>query len=105
MKRRRLLILPLLGACAADQTATPTAVAVATVVAPPSPPIASVAPPPPVTPPFPAPFGAAYRQLLAQLVSVDTSHGHETTLLEPIAALYRDAGVSVQILESSNGRP
>jgi len=38
------------------------------------------------------------------MVSVDTSHGGETKLLEPIAALYRDAGVPVQILESAPGR-
>jgi len=38
------------------------------------------------------------------MVAVDTSHGGETKLLEPIAALYRDAGVKVQILESAPGR-
>jgi acetylornithine deacetylase/succinyl-diaminopimelate desuccinylase-like protein len=38
------------------------------------------------------------------MLAVDTSHGGETTLLEPVAALYRDAGVPVQILESSPGR-
>jgi acetylornithine deacetylase/succinyl-diaminopimelate desuccinylase-like protein len=38
------------------------------------------------------------------MVSVDTSHGGETKLLEPIAALYREAGVPVQILESAPGR-
>jgi acetylornithine deacetylase/succinyl-diaminopimelate desuccinylase-like protein len=44
------------------------------------------------------------RGLLAQMIAVDTSHGHETTLLEPLAALYREAGVPVQVLESSPGR-
>jgi acetylornithine deacetylase/succinyl-diaminopimelate desuccinylase-like protein len=58
----------------------------------------------PSTPSLPASFGAAYRQLLGQLVAVDTSHGNETKLLEPIAALYREAGVPVQILESAPGR-
>jgi acetylornithine deacetylase/succinyl-diaminopimelate desuccinylase-like protein len=38
------------------------------------------------------------------MVRVDTSHGHETTLLEPIAARYRELGVPVQILESAPGR-
>jgi len=38
------------------------------------------------------------------MVAVDTSHGGETKLLEPVAALYREAGVPVQILESSPGR-
>jgi acetylornithine deacetylase/succinyl-diaminopimelate desuccinylase-like protein len=38
------------------------------------------------------------------MVGVDTSHGGETALLEPIAALYREAGVPVQILESAPGR-
>jgi len=38
------------------------------------------------------------------MVAVDTSHGGETKLLEPVAALYRDAGVDAQILESAPGR-
>ena len=38
------------------------------------------------------------------MVAVDTSHGGETKLLDPIAALYRDAGVPVQLLESAPGR-
>jgi acetylornithine deacetylase/succinyl-diaminopimelate desuccinylase-like protein len=38
------------------------------------------------------------------MVAVDTSHGGETKLLEPIAALYREAGVFVQIIESAPGR-
>jgi len=37
-------------------------------------------------------------------VAVDTSHGNETKLLQPIAERYRRAGVEVQILESSPGR-
>jgi acetylornithine deacetylase/succinyl-diaminopimelate desuccinylase-like protein len=44
------------------------------------------------------------RALLEQMVAVDTSHGNETQLLEPIAALYRQAGVPVQVLESGPGR-
>jgi acetylornithine deacetylase/succinyl-diaminopimelate desuccinylase-like protein len=54
--------------------------------------------------PLPPSYDAAYRQLLERMVSVDTSHGNETRLLEPIAALYRAAGVPVQILESAPGR-
>jgi acetylornithine deacetylase/succinyl-diaminopimelate desuccinylase-like protein len=42
--------------------------------------------------------------MLEAMVRVDTSHGHETTLLEPIAARYRELGVPVQILESAPGR-
>jgi len=38
------------------------------------------------------------------MVTVDTSHGGETKLLEPIAALYREVGAPVQILESAPGR-
>jgi acetylornithine deacetylase/succinyl-diaminopimelate desuccinylase-like protein len=38
------------------------------------------------------------------MVGVDTSHGGETKLLDAIAALYREAGVPVQILESAPGR-
>jgi acetylornithine deacetylase/succinyl-diaminopimelate desuccinylase-like protein len=38
------------------------------------------------------------------MVSVDTSRGGETGLLEPIAARYRSAGVPAQILESAPGR-
>jgi acetylornithine deacetylase/succinyl-diaminopimelate desuccinylase-like protein len=53
---------------------------------------------------LPGDYQTAYRQLLEQFVSVDTSHGGETKLLEPVAALYKDAGVPVQILESAPGR-
>jgi acetylornithine deacetylase/succinyl-diaminopimelate desuccinylase-like protein len=52
----------------------------------------------------PPSFAVEYRRLLEQMVAVDTSHGGETKLLEPIAGLYRDAGVPVQIVESSPGR-
>jgi acetylornithine deacetylase/succinyl-diaminopimelate desuccinylase-like protein len=49
-------------------------------------------------------YEALYRHLLEQFVTVDTSHGGETKLLEPVASLYRDVGVPVQILESAPGR-
>jgi acetylornithine deacetylase/succinyl-diaminopimelate desuccinylase-like protein len=101
------LLLSLTG-CAADAaTVAPPAV-------PPAPPASALpsaqssAPAPSaVSQPSPAPelsYLARYRQVLEQMVEVDTSHGGETKLLEPIAALYRDAGVPVQILESAPGR-
>jgi len=55
-------------------------------------------------PPVPATFEAEDRQILEELVSVDTSHGNETKALEPIAERYKRAGVPVQILESAPGR-
>jgi acetylornithine deacetylase/succinyl-diaminopimelate desuccinylase-like protein len=42
--------------------------------------------------------------LLTQLVSVDTSHGHETDALKPVLALFEQAGIPAQILESAPGR-
>jgi acetylornithine deacetylase/succinyl-diaminopimelate desuccinylase-like protein len=105
---RSLLLLGFLvglAGCAAEQAAVapppaplpPPAVAT---VPPPAPPVAA-SPAPVQAPPS---FEAEYRRLLEQMVGVDTSHGGETKLLEPIAALYREAGVSVQILESAPGR-
>ncbi|HTQ45316.1 MAG TPA: M20/M25/M40 family metallo-hydrolase, partial [Polyangiaceae bacterium] len=98
-----LLILSFAG-CAADAATVAPATAPApplasAPVSPAAPPLASATPPAPELPYF-----ARYRQLLEQMVSVDTSHGGETKLLEPIAALYRNASVPVQILESSPGR-
>jgi acetylornithine deacetylase/succinyl-diaminopimelate desuccinylase-like protein len=106
--RASLVALTLAG-CAADQSAVapPAAPAAPQVgapsVAPPAPPApaASTAVAPATPPPS---YDAEYRQLLEQMVAVDTSHGGETKLLEPIAALYRGVGVPVQILESSPGR-
>lgn len=59
---------------------------------------------PAVAPAPAATVSPEYRPLLDQLVSVDTSHGNETKLLQPIAALYKQLGVPVQILESAPGR-
>jgi acetylornithine deacetylase/succinyl-diaminopimelate desuccinylase-like protein len=73
-----------------------------TVTPPPTPPPPVAATPPPAA--SPEPFDVAYRHLLDAMVRVDTSHGNETTLLEPIAARYRELGVPVQILESAPGR-
>jgi acetylornithine deacetylase/succinyl-diaminopimelate desuccinylase-like protein len=94
--------LLVLSACAEEvtQPVVPTT--------PPPAPVASLATPPPAAPPPapppPLPFKDAYRHVLEQMVAVDTSHGGETKLLEPVATLYRDLGVPVQIIESSPGR-
>ncbi|HVE87571.1 MAG TPA: M20/M25/M40 family metallo-hydrolase, partial [Myxococcales bacterium] len=54
--------------------------------------------------PVPARVLEEDRQILEQLVSVDTSHGHETDALEPVAARLRGAGLNPQIVESAPGR-
>ena len=103
--RAPLLLLFLVAGCAADQgtVAPPPAPFPPSVLPSVAPPLPSVpAPPAPVLPP--PSFAAQYRQLLEQMVGVDTSHGGETKLLEPIAALYREVGVPVEILESAPGR-
>ena len=38
------------------------------------------------------------------LLKVDTSHGNETRALQPIEALFKEAGIPVQLLESAPGR-
>jgi acetylornithine deacetylase/succinyl-diaminopimelate desuccinylase-like protein len=97
------LLFFFLAGCAADQgTVAPPP---APIPAPVPPPVAPPPPPVAVAPPAPPPsYDAHYRQLLEQMVTVDTSHGGETKLLEPVAALYREVGVPVQILESAPGR-
>ena len=47
---------------------------------------------------------AETRATLATLVAVDTSHGHETDLLRPVAQRFRDAGLAVELVESAEGR-
>ncbi len=47
---------------------------------------------------------AEVREILEQLVAVDTSHGNETAALTPIRARLEQAGISSQILESAPGR-
>jgi acetylornithine deacetylase/succinyl-diaminopimelate desuccinylase-like protein len=44
------------------------------------------------------------RSTLEQLVRVDTSHGHETDALKPLAARLRKAGLPVELIESAPGR-
>jgi acetylornithine deacetylase/succinyl-diaminopimelate desuccinylase-like protein len=47
---------------------------------------------------------AETRSTLATLVAADTSHGHETDLLRPVAERFRAAGLPVTLVESSEGR-
>src|SRR5438067_1199851 len=44
------------------------------------------------------------RQILDQLLRVDTSHGNETAALQPLLARFQQAGIRAQILESAPGR-
>jgi acetylornithine deacetylase/succinyl-diaminopimelate desuccinylase-like protein len=108
MKRPLAVLLGLaLSGCGASHDTVAPPPAASPVAAPAPAPIASApaASAPSSSAPTPPPsYETEYRQLLEQMVAVDTSHGGETKLLEPIAALYRDAGVKVQILESAPGR-
>jgi acetylornithine deacetylase/succinyl-diaminopimelate desuccinylase-like protein len=47
---------------------------------------------------------AERRAILAELISFDTSHGHETDALGPIAKRFEDAGVQADIFEPAPGR-
>jgi len=44
------------------------------------------------------------RQILDQVLRVDTSHGNETAALQPVLARFQQAGIRAQILESAPGR-
>src|SRR5439155_1140348 len=44
------------------------------------------------------------RQILDQLLRVDTSPGNETAALQPVLARFQQAGIRAQILESAPGR-
>jgi acetylornithine deacetylase/succinyl-diaminopimelate desuccinylase-like protein len=57
---------------------------------------APAAPPPPIE--------IEAREIMEKLIAVDTSHGHETAALQPIAERLRAAGVSAEILERGPGR-
>jgi acetylornithine deacetylase/succinyl-diaminopimelate desuccinylase-like protein len=61
-------------------------------------------PAPPVRPDVVRSVADETRATLEQLVAVDTSHGHETDLLAPIAARFRAVGLPTEILESAPGR-
>jgi acetylornithine deacetylase/succinyl-diaminopimelate desuccinylase-like protein len=54
--------------------------------------------------PAPPPIEVEAREIMEKLIAVDTSHGHETAALQPIAERLRAAGVSAEILESGPGR-
>jgi len=103
LRLRALTVSLFLGACAASEPAAevppPPPIATAPSPVPPPPPAAAAAPPAP-----PPPFEVEYRQLIDQMIGVDTSHGGETKLLEPIVALFKAADVPAQILESAPGR-
>ena len=44
------------------------------------------------------------REILDQLLRVDTSHGNETAALQPLLRRFQGAGVQAQLLESAPGR-
>jgi acetylornithine deacetylase/succinyl-diaminopimelate desuccinylase-like protein len=49
-------------------------------------------------------FVAETRRYLDELVAIDTSHGHETDALRPIAERFRAAGLPLELVESAPGR-
>src|SRR3954465_3882638 len=51
-----------------------------------------------------SPVEAEAREILEQLVAVDTSHGQETKAPQPLLARFRAAGVPAEIVESAPGR-
>jgi len=70
-------------------------------------PVVAVSPAAPqaATPPGPArSVEDETRAILDQLVAVDTSHGHESDLLRPIADRLRQAGLPTELVESAPGR-
>ncbi len=77
----------------------------------PAPALASGPAPRAAAPPAPPPADVAprsleeeARQILDDLVAVDTSHGGETTALRPVAERLRRAGLAPEIVESAPGR-
>src|SRR5438445_11333817 len=51
-----------------------------------------------------SPVEAEARQILAEILCVDTSHGNETVAVQPLLVRGQRAGVRAQILESAPGR-
>src|SRR2546427_8996744 len=47
------------------------------------------------------PVEAEARQILDEILRVDTSHGNETAALQPLLVRFQRAGVRAQILESA----
>ncbi|WP_394825388.1 M20/M25/M40 family metallo-hydrolase [Pendulispora albinea] len=101
-----LLLLPLLG-CASPTVPPPTSPnAQASSSTSSTRAGAPITPLPPATPaeqPL-RPLAEETRAVLDQLVAVDTSHGHETDALRPVAERLRAAGLPVELLESAPGR-
>jgi acetylornithine deacetylase/succinyl-diaminopimelate desuccinylase-like protein len=50
------------------------------------------------------PIETEAREILDQLLRVDTSHGNETAALQPLVMRFQSAGVQAQLLESAPGR-
>jgi acetylornithine deacetylase/succinyl-diaminopimelate desuccinylase-like protein len=69
-----------------------------------APPSAPTSPPARATVSGATSLEAERRAILAELISFDTSHGHETDALRPIAKRFEDAGVHADILEAAPGR-
>jgi acetylornithine deacetylase/succinyl-diaminopimelate desuccinylase-like protein len=67
-------------------------------------PASATRPATPAAPLVERPLAEETRATLEQLVAVDTSHGHETDLLTPLAARFRAAGLPTELLESAPGR-
>jgi acetylornithine deacetylase/succinyl-diaminopimelate desuccinylase-like protein len=97
-------------ACAASPAPPPATPAAPSAPPPAAEPIALSPPPaaipavPPAPPPPPPTIEAEARELLDAMLRVDTSHGGETALLTPIAERLRQAGLSVELVESAPGR-
>ncbi len=88
MRRPLLLLLPLvLTACGAPRPSATTAASTAAAVAS-----------------APASLEADTLRLHKAMVAVDSSHGHETDVLRPVADELRRAGVTVELVESAPGR-
>src|SRR5438309_9082084 len=51
-----------------------------------------------------SPVEAEAREILDEILRVDTSHGNETAALQPLLGRFQGAGVQAQILESGPGR-
>src|ERR1043165_7841734 len=60
--------------------------------------------PSPAAKPSEAVFIADTRRYMDELVAVETSHGHETDALRPIADRFRAAGLPLELVESAPGR-
>ncbi len=51
-----------------------------------------------------SPVETEAREILEQLLRVDTSHGNETAALQPLVGRFQSAGAQAQIVESAPGR-